>query len=168
VYIRRLPSGLWQATVRGPDGKKHTTTDRLKSVVRQWATDQEAALARGDFCDPRAGNIKVGEWYARVSAARSIDPATKAKHASLWATHCEPQWASWPMSAVTRMEAQEWVNRLQVTRRARHKGKAVTDDGDDVPVIGAETVAAAVHSITLMVSKGTDYSSTGIACRRGS
>lgn len=144
MYIRRLPSGLWQATVRGPDGKKHTKTDRLKSVVRQWATDQESALARGDFRDPRAGNIKVGDWYARVSAARSIDPATKAKHASLWATHCEPQWASWPMSAITRMEAQEWVNRLQVTRRARHKGRAVTDDGD-VPVIGAETVCAAAH-----------------------
>ena len=48
------------------------------------------------------------------------------------------------MSAITRMEAQEWVNRLQVTRRARHKGRAVTDDGD-VPVIGAETVCAAAH-----------------------
>jgi len=43
------------------------------------------------------------------------------------------------------MEAQEWVNHLEVTRRARHKGKAVTDESEDVPAIGAETVGAAVH-----------------------
>jgi len=49
------------------------------------------------------------------------------------------------MSAITRMEAQEWVNHLEVTRRARHKGKAVTDESEDVPAIGAETVGAAVH-----------------------
>jgi integrase len=49
------------------------------------------------------------------------------------------------MSAITGMEAQEWVNRLQMNRRARHKGRAVTDESEDVPAIGAETVCAAVH-----------------------
>jgi len=43
-YIRRLPSGKWQATVRGPDGKRHTRTDGLKTTVRQWAAEQEALL----------------------------------------------------------------------------------------------------------------------------
>jgi integrase len=128
-----------------PGRKRHTKTDKLKSVVKHWATEQEAAIARGEFRDPRLGDIKAGEWYRRVAAARATDPATKAKHASLWATHCEPQWARWPMSAITRMEAQEWVNGLQLTRRARHKGRAVTDDDEDVPAIGAETICAAVH-----------------------
>ena len=41
-YIRKLPSGQWQATVRSPDGRRHTHTDKLKSVVREWATQQEA------------------------------------------------------------------------------------------------------------------------------
>ena len=151
-YYRRLPSGLWQATVRSRDGRRHTTTDKLKSVVRQWAIEQENAIARGDFRDPRLGDIKVGDWYRRVAAARATDPATKAKHASLWATHCEPQWAGWPMSAITRMEAQEWVNRLQLTCRARHKGRAVTTDDKDVPAIGAETIGAAVHLMSQLYS----------------
>lgn len=47
--------------------------------------------------------------------------------------------------AITRMEAQEWVNRLQATRRARHEGRAVSGDDADVPLIGAETVSAAAH-----------------------
>lgn len=145
MYVRKLPSGLWQATVRGPDGRRHTKTDRLKSVVKQWGSEHENALARGDFRDPRTGNITTGSWYARVATARVIDPVTRAKHESLWRTHCEPQWAGWPMSAVTRMEAQEWVNRLQVTRRARHQGRPVTGDDENVPAIGAETISAAVH-----------------------
>ena len=89
-YFRRLPSGLWQATVRVPDGKRHTNTDKLKAVVKQWAAEQEAAIARGSFRDPRVGDLRVGEWYPRVAAARATDPATKAKHGSLWVTHCEP------------------------------------------------------------------------------
>lgn len=145
MYLRRLPSGLWQATVRGPDGRRYTRTDKLKSVAKQWANEQESAITQGNFRDPRTGNITAGQWYARVAAARVIDPATRAKHASLWATHCENQWAGWPMSAITRMEAQEWVNRLQGTRRARHKGRAVSGDDADVPLIGAETVCAAAH-----------------------
>ena len=57
------------------------------------------------------------------------------------------------MSAVTRMEAAEWVNRLQVTRRARHAGKPVTGDDEDVPAIGAETVSAAVHLMSQLFDR---------------
>ena len=49
------------------------------------------------------------------------------------------------MSAVTRLEAQEWINRLTMTRRARHKGKPVTDEDQDVPVLGAATIADVAH-----------------------
>ena len=145
MYVRKLPSGLWQATVRGPDGRRHTKTDRLKSVVKQWGTDQESALAQGDFRDPRLGDTKVGDWHDRVTRARGIEAVTKVKNASLWRTHCELEWAAWPMSAVTRLEAQEWVNRLTTTRRARHKGKPVADEDQDVPVLGAATIADVAH-----------------------
>jgi hypothetical protein len=73
AYYRKLPSGLWQTTVRGRDGKRHTRTDKLKSVVKHWAAQQEAAIARGEFRDPRLGDIKVKDWHARVSRARGIE-----------------------------------------------------------------------------------------------
>lgn len=148
MYVRKLPSGLWQATVRGPDDKRHTKTDRLKSVVKQWGTDQESALARGDFRDPRIGEIRVAEWHARIVRARGIEEITKVKNLSLWRTHCEPEWGGWPMSAITRLDAQEWVNRLRVTRRARHKGKEVEPGDEDVPVLSAATIADTVHIMT--------------------
>jgi integrase len=145
AYVRKLPSGLWQATVRGRDGKRHTQTDRLKSVVKQWATQQEAAIARGEFRDPRLGDIKVADWHTRVVRARGIEDITKAKNASLWRTHCEPEWGAWQMAAVTRLDAQEWVERLKGTRRARHKGRPVELGDEDVPVLKPATIHDAVH-----------------------
>jgi hypothetical protein len=57
--------------------------------------------------------------------ARGLEAATRAKHATLWRTHCAPEWAVRPMAAVTRLEAQAWVDRLTATRRARHHVQAL-------------------------------------------
>jgi len=145
MYIRKLPSGKWQATVRDRSGKRHTFTDPLKGVVKAWATEQEAQITRGAFRDPRLGEIKIAEWHERVSRVRGIEEITKAKNASLWRTHCEPQWAAWPMAAVARLEAQAWADGLGSTRRARHQGKAVSAGDDNVPSLSPATIRDIVH-----------------------
>ena len=147
-YIRRLPSGKWQATVRGPDGRKHTKTDPLKGVVRTWATEQEYRFAQGEIRDPRAGDVRVGDWHKRYAAASGVEAITAAKNASMWATHCEPKWAGWRMSAVTRMEAQGWVAGLRATKRARHQGRPA--EGDEVPFLSAATIADIVHIMSAL------------------
>ncbi len=119
-YVRRLPSGKWQATMLGPDGRKHTRTDRLKSVVTTWAAQQEAT-PRGERRDPRRGDVRVAEWRARYAAAHA-GKASAPRNASLWAVHCAPKWACWRMSAVTRMEAQAWVGELAETASQRDGG----------------------------------------------
>lgn len=154
-YLRKLPSGKWQATVRGPDGRKHTTTDPLKSVVRAWAAEQEASFARGDTRDPRAGEIRVGDWYARYAAASGVQAITATKNRSLWATHCEPKWARWRMSAITRMEAQGWVGELRKTRLARWRGRDVADGQDGVPFLSAATIADVVHIMSALFRAAT-------------
>lgn len=49
------------------------------------------------------------------------------------------------MAAMTRLEAQAWVDRLKLTRRARHQGKPVQPGDDGVPVLSAATIHDAVH-----------------------
>ena len=147
-YIRRLPSGKWQATVRGPDGRKHTKTDPLKRVVRTWATSTESSFGHGDVRDPRAGDIKVGDWHKRYAAASGVQAITAAKNASLWSVHCEPKWSGWRMNAVTRMEAQGWVGDLRATHRARHLGRPA--EGDGVPLLSAATIADIVHIMSAL------------------
>jgi integrase len=55
-----------------------------------------------------------------------------------------------PGAAITRMEAQAWVDELKTTRRARHKGKPVADDDENVPALSASTIHDVVHLMTLL------------------
>jgi integrase len=142
AYIRKLPSGKWQATVRHPSGKRLTKTDALKKVVAEWAKGLEAGFDRGDMRDPRAGHITIGEWYARWIAARGVEVVTRDKLESAWRTHCAPMWATWPMDAVTHLEAQEWIRVLERKRRAKHRG---LPGDDDSPVLAASTVHISAH-----------------------
>ena len=147
AYIRQLPSKKWQATVRLANGKRSTKTDKLKSVVSKWATDMEAKVNAGDHRDPRAGQIKLGEWRERVSASRGLEAPTRAKLDSIWRTHCDEEWKAWPMVAVTRLEAQEWINQLRQTRRARHKGKTVTA-AKGVPLLSPSTIHECANTMS--------------------
>ncbi len=148
AYIRKLPSGKYQATVYMPNGKRTTKTHRLKSFVDKWAKDLEASYNRGETRDPRAGEILIGAWYERWFNARGGELPTRDKTASLWRTHCEAAWARWPMNAVTRMEAQAWVERLKATKRSRHKGRAVDGDDEDVPLLSAKSIHDIVYVMT--------------------
>lgn len=144
-YIRRLPSGKWQATVRGPDGRKHTRTDRLKSVADNWAKQQEAT-PRGERRDPRAGDVKVADWHSRYVAAAVVEAPTVKKNASLWSVHCEPKWAGWKMSAVTRMEAQGWVGEL------RRKTLSAATVADIVHIMSAMYKAAMKETPAVVIT----------------
>lgn len=152
AYIRKLPSGLWQATVRAPNGKRHSHTNELKSRVKSWAREQEEKFSQGDHRDPKAGKIKVRDWYERWEKSRVIEGPTRAKNTSLWRTHCEPRWGDWPMQAVQRVDAQAWVGDLIETRRARHKGRPAGDfdDPDEIPTLSAATIHDVVHLMTSM------------------
>ncbi|MFC4122014.1 tyrosine-type recombinase/integrase [Nonomuraea zeae] len=147
-YYRKLKSGKWQATVWMPNGRRVTQSNKLKSVVKDWALKLEAEYKSGHRRDPRAGEVKLGEWRERRRQASALESPTQAKVDSLWRTHCEQVWANWPMTAVTRMEAQAWVNKLKGTKRARHRGRDVVGDDEAVPYLSAATI----HEIVAVMS----------------
>lgn len=109
AYIRKLPSGSWQATVRLPDGKRRVRTDPLKGVVRDWAADLEASMRRGSWADPKDGRITLGRWWREWSDTRVIEVATQNRDVAHWRNHIEPRWADVPLSAVTSWDAEAWV-----------------------------------------------------------
>lgn len=150
AYIRRLPSGLFQATVRMPNGKRTSKTNKLRSVVAQWAKKEEARYAEGDIRDPRSGKITVSAWRERVVGTRAGEAVTRAKKDSLWRTHCEERWGDWPLAAIQRVDAQDWVAGLEETRKARHKGRNADtfDDPDEVPFLKAATIHSIVHQMS--------------------
>lgn len=110
--LRKLPSGKWQATVRHPSGKRFTRTDPLRRVVAEWAAETESRIRRGDFVDPAAGRMRLGEWWTRWQTTRTVERATTAKNLSQWRTHVEPAFGSWPLAAITSWEVEAWVAQM--------------------------------------------------------
>lgn len=112
-YLRRLPSGKWQATVRGADGRKHTKTDPLKKVVRDWAADEETKVAQGRWRDPRQGRQTVGAWAAKWMAARVVEDSTRRNDIGTMNNHILPHWADWRLFTITSLDVQAWIRQRQ-------------------------------------------------------
>lgn len=110
---RRLPSGLWQATVRLPSGHRVTETDMLKSVVKAWAVQQEALINQGHRINPRAGRMLLTEWYGKWSAARVVESETRRTNVGCWNNHIEPHWNEWRIGEIGRIDVQSWVRTMQ-------------------------------------------------------
>lgn len=118
--FRRLPSGLWQATVRLPSGRRITETHKLKKVVQQWATDQEAKIAAGHRVDPRAGRITVKEWHEKWWAARVVEPETRRGDEGSFRNHVLPHWEEWLLGGIGRLDVQSWVRQMEQAGTGRY------------------------------------------------
>lgn len=121
AWIRPLPPRKsdgkvrYAATVRtGPGPKDRVTkTHDLKSVVTNWAADMETDLRRGDFIDPRAGEVTIGEWYERCLRARHLEKASRKRDESHWRNHVAQRWANVPVGAVVKPDVSAWVVEMQ-------------------------------------------------------
>ncbi len=112
-YVRRLPSGKWQATVRTPNGKRMTRTDPLKKVVADWGKEEETKIARGMWRDPRGGRTTVAEWLGTWLNARVVEDETRRGDQAVIGNHIRPHWADWQLHSITPSEVQSWVRRMQ-------------------------------------------------------
>lgn len=146
---RRLPSGLWQASVRLPDGRRRTRTDLLKGTVRKWAEDAEHAIRRGEWADPQDGRITLGQWYRDWTRTRLIETATLDRDASHWRTHVEPRWGSVRLMAVTTIDVETWIadmDRAKVGRTAASQSvrllRHMLSDAARHRIIGSDPTAS--------------------------
>lgn len=126
-YYRKLPSGSHSYVVRLPNGRRKSFTDPLKRVAKQQAEDFEAQLRHGVSMHLHDKKLTVGEWRAKWLRARRVDPITEKKNASHWRVHIEPQWGSWPLTSIGRLDVQTWIKDMEAAG------------------VGAPTIAAAYH-----------------------
>jgi integrase len=143
AHIRKLKSGKWQATVRHPSGQRWSKTDPLKRVVQQWASDTEAAMRRGDFIDPAAGKMTLGDWWVKWSATRRVESATAAKNTSHWRVHVEPAFGRWPLATIKSWDVEKWVSDMVAAK------------------VGPPTVAASLSLLTHMLNAAVKHQLVG-------
>lgn len=109
---RRLPSGLWQATVKHPSGKRYTKTDPLKGIVKGWAEDLETQIRRGDFVDPTGGKMTLAGWWAKWSELQRVEATTAAKRETHWRLYVEPTFGTWPLATIQSWDVETWISTM--------------------------------------------------------
>lgn len=148
-YIRKLPSGRWQATVRHPSGRKLTKTDPLKRVVQAWSAEMESAFRTGLTPAARSSKLTLNGWHEQWMAGRMVEASTARKDASTWRNHVQPQWGTWPLDSIQRRDVQTWIKQL--------------DDAG----IGSGAIHGCYQLLAVMLAEAVDHGAIGASpCRR--
>jgi integrase len=91
--VRELPSGKWQARYRGPDGLPRTAPKPLdtKRAAERWLVECEAEVLRGEWTDPEAGKVRLGEYAGRWVKERELKARTREEYERHLRLHVIPQ-----------------------------------------------------------------------------
>lgn len=109
--VRPLPSGRFQARYPGPDGimrpAEHTFDTQTDAEV--WLTVKEAEILRGDWFDPDAGRVPLGEYAKRWIAERpGLSPRTMTLYEGLLRLHIDPHLGGIDLVDLTPARIRKW------------------------------------------------------------
>ena len=90
--VRQLASGRWQARYPGPDGQLRTapTTFGRRGDAERFLSEVETDIARGDWFDPLAGRMPLGQYALRWIEERDLSVRTAELYRGLLKNHITP------------------------------------------------------------------------------
>lgn len=125
-YVRKLPSGRFQASYTGADGLRRTAdhTYATRAEADDWLTDQRRAIERGGWQDPSKGRTALRTYALRWLQSRTdLKRRTVDLYADSLDRHILPQLGGIRMSAIDPETVRTWHSNLiyetTVTKR-RH------------------------------------------------
>lgn len=107
--VAKRPDGRWRARYRDEQGKEHSKHFRLKHEAEKWAAGQVTDLDRGQYVDPKAGNITVRDWYMQWRDLQVWAVGTYAK-SNQAIDGCD--FAGMKLKDVRPSHVQAWVKRM--------------------------------------------------------
>lgn len=137
-YTTRNGEKRWRVTYRTPEGKQ--TTKRGFSTKRDaqaFADTTAVAKLRGEYIDPRAGQVTVGqlapEWLARQT---HLKPSSQRVADVAWRVHVEPRWGRVKVADIRHSAVQQWIADMGRDERGTD-GEVVKRGAGPVTVIRA-------------------------------
>lgn len=91
-WVRKLPSGRFQASYLAPDGTRRYAPDTFatKTDAGSWLSGVETDMVRGDWTDPLLGKITLAEYGARWIKERKLAARTREEHERTFRLHIVP------------------------------------------------------------------------------
>jgi len=113
----------WQATYRGPDGRERTETFDRKIDAQKWITQEEAKIPRGEWVDPRAGNVLLDDYATEWMAGRfNLKPSSRVYYQRLLKLHILPRFGSVPLGRLETSKIRSWHAQLHAERSTTAAG----------------------------------------------
>ena len=118
--VRRLPSGRWQA--RYSDGygdrQRAPVTFGTKAEAQRWLSGVETDIARGDWHDPRLGEVLFSEWAEQWLATKAplVQPSTAELYGYMLRKHIVPRFGRMRIGRMTPVDVGSWVADLHGTK----------------------------------------------------
>jgi integrase len=111
--VRKLTSGRWQARYLKPDGERVNapSTFVTKTDAMRWLASVETDIGRGDWHDPRSGDVPFGDWADCWLAVKEpkLAPSTVELYRYLLRRHVCPRFADIPVGRIMAVEVQGWL-----------------------------------------------------------
>ena len=121
--VRKLPSGRWQARYRGPDGLMRSAPETFgsKRDAEQWLTVIDAEILRGDWSDPLAGRVPLGEYGQRWIEEHPLGERTREEYDTLWRHHIDPYLGRIELAEISTDTVRSW--RATLLREGRSQDR---------------------------------------------
>jgi integrase len=114
-WIRKLPSGNYQASYPGPDGLRRyaPNTFKRKADAERYLNTVEALLLRNDWTDPERAKVRLGDYAGVWIAERpGLRPRTVELYRWLLAKYIEPRLGGVELGKLSTPVIREWRSRL--------------------------------------------------------
>src|SRR5438876_455994 len=117
-----MGSGRWRARWLDPDGKWASTPGLsfpTRSAARAYGRDQEADIRRGEYRDPRSGQVLVRDWIeqwreSRIGEDRTLgEERTTIDRYILKGVGGAKPLGELTLDAIDELVVQAWVKRLE-------------------------------------------------------
>jgi integrase len=111
-WVERCPNGRWRARYRDPTRRKRSQTFDTKAAAKTFLAGVTTDMVRGQWIDPRGGDVPVAEWAQRWLDARVVRATTLAGDRTRLRRHVLPAFGQLPLKALTPLTVRAWVARL--------------------------------------------------------
>ncbi|HEX5406452.1 MAG TPA: tyrosine-type recombinase/integrase [Pseudonocardiaceae bacterium] len=109
-FVRKLPSGRFQASYLGPDGMRRYAPDTFptKTDATAWLSGIETDMLRGDWVDPQLGRANVQDYGGRWIKDRPLSQRTVELYESLLRLHIVPFLGAKELGEVSTETVRAW------------------------------------------------------------
>lgn len=118
-WIEKLPSGRLRAVYRDAAGDRHSELFDNRKQAKAFLASAAADMARGQWVDPRGGQILFREWQETWFASRVMRRATARAYATTLRAHLVPQFGHLQLKQITPLGVRGFVTALAEKRRPK-------------------------------------------------